>query len=106
LENIVAEKNTKAASAKSDKKGSELLKKRVSLPVGGKLAKNVRLPRWIRAIGGYFGGSWQELRQVNWPTRKATWSMTLAVILFTLVLAVIILLLDIGFEQLFKRIIM
>lgn len=101
----MAEKQAKATDAKADKK-NKVLKKRVDLPVSGKLARNVRLPRWIRAIGGYFGGSWQELRQVSWPTRKATWGMTLAVILFTLVLAVIILLLDIGFEQLFKRIIL
>jgi preprotein translocase SecE subunit len=99
----VAIQQSKATNAK---KGKTLLGKRVNLPSRGKLASNVRLPRPIRVIGGYFAGSWRELRQVNWPTRKATWSMTLAVLLFTFLLAAIILLLDIGFEQLFKRIIL
>ena len=82
------------------------MRRRVNLPAGGKLGSTVHLPRWVRAFGGYFTGSWRELRQVNWPTRKATWGMTLAVMLFTLALAVVILLLDLGFEQLFKRIIL
>jgi preprotein translocase SecE subunit len=106
LEKIVAEKQAKATKLTGDKKKGGLLKKSVNVSGSGKLSSNVRLPRWIRAIGGYFKGSWQELRQVSWPTRKATWGMTLAVMLFTLVLAVIILLLDLGFEQLFKRIIL
>ncbi len=103
LEKIVAEKSSKATT-KGDKK--DLLKRRVDVSGSGKLSRTVRAPRWIRAIGGYFAGSWRELRQVNWPTRKATWGMTLAVMLFTVVLAVLILLLDLGFEQLFKRIIL
>lgn len=101
----MATTQTKAAAKKDDKKRG-LLGRRVTLPVGGKLGRSARLPRPLRAIGGYFVGSWRELRQVSWPTRRATWGMTLAVILFTLVLATIILLLDIGFEQLFKRIIL
>lgn len=101
----MADNKTKATT-KGDKKKNDLLKREVNVSGSGKLSRTVRLPRWIRAIGGYFKGSWQELRQVNWPTRKATWGMTLAVMLFTLVLAVFILLLDLGFEQLFKRIIL
>ena len=94
------------ATTKEDKKKGDLLKREVNLSGSGKLSRKVRLPRWIRAIGGYFKGSWQELRQVSWPTRKATWGMTFAVMIFTLVLAIFILLLDLGFEQLFKRIIL
>ena len=101
----MAEKNTKPEAAKPAKEKS-VLKKRVNVSGSGKLGRQVRAPKWLRAIGGYFAGSWRELRQVSWPTRKATWGMTLAVLLFTLVLAVIILLLDVGFEQLFKRIIL
>lgn len=99
----MAEKTAKATTKQENKK---LLKRSVNVSGGGKLSRTVRLPRWIRAFGGYFAGSWRELRQVNWPTRRATWGMTLAVMLFTLVLAVFILLLDLGFEQLFKRIIL
>lgn len=57
------------------------------------------------ALGGYFKGSWQELRQVRWPTRQATWSLTLAVILFSVFFVVMISLLDIGFKALFELII-
>lgn len=101
----MAEKQSKATKTEGPQKKS-LLKRRVDLPAGTKLGRSVRAPRWIRAIGGYFAGSWRELRQVSWPTRKATWGMTLAVILFTLAFAVVILLLDLGFEQLFKRILL
>lgn len=58
-----------------------------------------------RAIGRYFKGAWIELKQVHWPTRKATWALTLAVILFTLFFVVFIVLLDTGFEKLFKALI-
>ncbi len=55
---------------------------------------------------GYVKGSWQELRQVRWPNRKATWSLTLAVILFTLFFVLIILLLDAAFQFLFKEVLL
>lgn len=58
----------------------------------------------VFAIGGYFKGSWQELRQVRWPTRKATWGLTGAVIGFTTFFIVIILLLDAGFKYVFELI--
>jgi preprotein translocase subunit SecE len=102
----VADTSPKKTSATPKPKKRGLLRRKVDISGKGKFARNVRLPKWLRAIGGYFKGSWQELRQVNWPTRRATWGMTLAVMVFTLVLAVFILLLDIGFEQLFKRIIL
>lgn len=55
----------------------------------------------IKAFGGYFKGAWQELRQVRWPNRKATWGMTLAVLLFTGFFIVLVILLDIAFKELF-----
>ena len=60
----------------------------------------------FRAIGGYFKGAWQELRQVRWPNRAATWGLTLAVILFSLFFAGIILGLDTAFSYLFKEILL
>lgn len=54
------------------------------------------------AIGRYFKGAWFELREVRWPTRKATWSLTLAVLVFTAIIATIILLLDAAFKALFE----
>jgi preprotein translocase SecE subunit len=58
----------------------------------------------LRAIGGYFAGAWYELRQVRWPNRKATWSLTAAVLGFTAFFVVLILLLDALFKYLFQLI--
>ena len=52
----------------------------------------------------YFKGAWYELKQVRWPTRAATWSMTGAVLAFTAFFAVFILLLDAAFKYLFETI--
>lgn len=56
----------------------------------------------FKAIGGYFKGAWFELRQVHWPTRRATWSLTFAVLVYTAFFAALILLLDAGFKALFE----
>ena len=55
---------------------------------------------------GYFKGAWQELQQVRWPDRRASWSLTLAVILFSLFFAGLILGLDYIFENLFRKVIL
>lgn len=64
-----------------------------------KVAKNV-----FKSIGGYFKGAWYELRQVRWPNRKATWSLTVAVLLYSAFFVVVILALDAGFQWLFDLI--
>lgn len=73
-------------------------------------AKPARKPsKWarpFRAFGGYFKGAWVELRQVRWPDRKATWSLTLAVILFSLFFALVIVGLDYVFSYLFKEVLL
>lgn len=75
--------------------------------------KKRELPRFARivlapffGIGRYVGGAWQELRQVRWPDRKATWSLTGAVIVFSLFFAAVILGLDYVFQYLFKEILL
>lgn len=73
-------------------------------PKQPKTPKN-RFVKTLFAIGGYFKGAWFELRQVRWPTRRATWGLTLAVILFSAFFVVIILLLDLLFKYLFELII-
>ena len=78
--------------------------------VSKKAAKPARKPAvWtkpFRAIGGYFKGAWVELRQVRWPDRKATWGLTLAVILFSLFFSLVILGLDWVFSYLFKEVLL
>ncbi len=56
-------------------------------------------------IGGYFKGAWAELKEVRWPTRAATWQLTLAVILFTVFFLVLVTSLDILFKFLFEQLI-
>jgi preprotein translocase SecE subunit len=58
----------------------------------------------LRSIGGYFKGAWFELRQVRWPNRKATWSLTAAVLIFTAFFVVLVVLLDVLFKYLFELI--
>ena len=55
--------------------------------------------------GAYFKGAWSELRQVRWPSRGATWGLTLAVIAFSLFFVVLVVLLDSLFKFLFELII-
>ena len=55
---------------------------------------------------GYFEGAWRELKQVRWPDRAATWSLTLAVIVFSVFFAAIILGLDYVFNELFRKVIL
>ena len=58
----------------------------------------------LKATAGYFKGAWRELKLVRWPTRSATWAMTIAVLLFTAIFIVLILLLDAGFNWAFEQI--
>lgn len=78
--------------------------KEVKAPTSEKKPRGFMRP--FRAIGGYFSGAWSELRQVRWPNRRATWSLTLAVILFSLFFAVVILSLDGLFSYIFKEILL
>ena len=82
---VVAKKNDKTAAKATDN------------------AKKQRKNPFVR-LGRYFKGAWQELKQVRWPTRGATWKMTLAVLIFSAIFVVLILLLDFGFNQLFELI--
>ncbi len=76
--------------------------------VEAKKEKRVKVEKERRSYGilgsflGYFKGAWFELRQVRWPTRGATWSLTGAVLLFTAFFVVLILLLDALFKYMFE----
>lgn len=91
---------------------AEAKKKSAKKPVA-KQKRAVKLPRFVvvlltpfRGIGRYVLGAWHELRQVRWPNRKATWSLTGAVIAFSLFFAAVILGLDYVFQYLFKEILL
>jgi len=95
----------KASSDAPSKKPKKVEKAAVVTP---KRAKAEGTPfillRPFIAAGRYFKGAWVELRQVRWPTRGATWSLTGAVLLFTGFFVVMVLLLDAGFKFLFEQI--
>jgi preprotein translocase subunit SecE len=87
----ISASDTKAVSAK---------KQTPEKTVKAKKTSSRRNP--LRATADYFGGAWYELRQVHWPTRRATWSLTGALLGFTAFFVVIILLLDALFKYLFQ----
>jgi preprotein translocase SecE subunit len=96
----VAKSATKAATpAKSTKT-------KVTVKKVGSDKKPRKATKPFRAIGGYFKGAWVELRQVRWPNRRATWSLTVAVIIFSLFFAGLILGLDALFSYIFKEILL
>ncbi len=77
-------------------------KKINKLPTMGTRAKKAAGP--FGAIGRYFKGAWTELRQVHWPTRRATWGLTGAVLAFSAFFVLFITLLDAGFKLMFEYI--
>lgn len=100
------------ASASGEKVTRITAKSSSSKKVSNKSPKKVKVEKehtnpivkLLFAIGGYFKGAWIELRLVRWPTRRATWGLTIAVILFSAFFVVIILLLDIFFKYIFELI--
>lgn len=71
-----------------------------------KSKKNKKAKKEKKQKDSYLKGAWYELRQVRWPNRSNTWQMTIAVIIFSLILAGVVLLLDLLFQYLFNRIIL
>lgn len=102
----VTTKSTSSAKEKSVSKVKKLLggtRKSKNAAGSKKSTSSRRNP--LRAVRSYFVGAWQELKQVRWPDRRSTWAMTGALIAFTVVFVIIILLIDYGFSWLFKLII-
>jgi len=54
----------------------------------------------------YFRNSFRELRLVTWPSRKETWSLTFAVLIFAVAFGVFITLVDLIFDKVIKRIVL
>ena len=59
------------------------------------------LIRPIVYLGRYIRDSWREIRQVRWPSRKATWKLVLAIFVYTGIFIAIIMLLDALFTWVF-----
>lgn len=54
----------------------------------------------------YFINSWRELRLVTWPNRRETWRLTTAVFIFAVVFGALVWVVDLGLDQLFKRLVL
>lgn len=96
----------KSRAKQSDKKQDKKSSKKADKKAGAK--RESRLPKPLRVIltpftafGRYVRNSWGELRQVRWPSRKATWKLTLAVLIYCALFIVIIMVLDLLFTELF-----
>lgn len=62
------------------------------------------LARPFVALGRYLRDSWRELRMVRWSSRKATWKMALAVLIYCAIFIVFIVILDTFFTFIFNLI--
>ena len=97
-------------TATDDKPVKKTVSKRPSVKPARAAAKPVEADKPKRRnpfapMGRYIKGSWYELREVRWPDRRSTWSMTGALIVFTLFFVIIIVMLDAAFSELFNYII-
>lgn len=81
-------------------KVSKLVPKKPSLRPKKQAEKTSLLSKFT----DYLKGAWEELKQVRWPTRKMTWELTIAVLGFSGLFVVFILLLDALFKYLFNLI--
>ena len=97
--------NVTRVKAKDDKK---IIKKQPAIAEKKKAVINGEAsdakPGFFKRFFGYFTGSWYELKQVRWPDRRATWGMTAALLIFTALFVLLILVTDILWENLFKLI--
>ncbi|MBR6964922.1 preprotein translocase subunit SecE [Candidatus Saccharibacteria bacterium] len=85
-----------------DKKAKKQAEKKAVKEKSGK--KPFILIRPFCFIGRYFRDSWREIRQVRWPNRKATWKMVFAVLVYTAIFVVLLVLLDMLFKFIFNQI--
>lgn len=94
--------------AKLEKKAEKIAAKKAKKASGEK-SKNplirflLFITTPIRAFFRYLAESWQELKQVRWPNRKMTWKLVFAVILYTVIFAALIMVLDALFTLLFNN---
>ena len=92
----------KDSKPKKTVKKSTKEKKAVKEKESAKIIAKLTAP--ITATGRYFKNSWYEVRQVRWPNRKTTWSMTVSVLIYTAIFLIIIVLLDMLFSSIFNRV--
>lgn len=51
----------------------------------------------------YIRNAWKEVRQVQWPTARETYRLTVAVFIFSILFGAIVAVTDFGLDKLFKK---
>ena len=88
----LAKREAKVKKVKTD--ADVPTKRRTNRANKGKGTKLFILFRPFVALGCYVRDSWRELRKVEWPSRRAAWKMTAAVIVFCVGVCLFVLLFD------------
>ena len=98
-ENKKSKKADRAAAKKLDK-----AEKKASNKDEKDIKEVFILFRPFVALGRYIRDSFRELRQVRWPNRKETWKLVISVIVYVILIAGFIMLLDVLFNFIFSQI--
>ncbi len=111
------EEPEKTSSASKLKLGAGKIVNPVAKPVGKGLGKAFNrkpftwLKKPLRLIGRillpvYLRNSWRELRKVHWPSRRESFRLTFAVLLFALVFGAVIAAVDFGLDKIFRNVLL
>jgi len=83
---------------------ANLLNKEIRLPVpvpDNRFGKFITKRRYI--IPRFFKDAWSEIKQVVWPNKKETIKLSVAVSVFAIVFGIMIWLVDMGLDYVFKK---
>lgn len=111
-----AEKSIQKAEAAADGKKPGVIRltfRYIGAPFRplGRLLKKIGHFKPFRILGfillpPYVRNSWKELRLVTWPTRRESWQLTLAVVLFAVIFGGIVTLVDYGLDKIFRQLLL
>jgi preprotein translocase SecE subunit len=114
---------TAKQTAKTEAKASKVPKRRLrraAKTVVRPLRRPARVASWpfrlrpVRFVGRvlgrilwpkYFRNAWTEIRQVTWPSRKDTWKLTFAVLIFAVMFGLLAAGTDVVLDKIIRRIV-
>ena len=117
----VREKAQKESAKKASPKKTAAIKTKVARPIkkvaqfGKREYQPIKAPdkkgfrvlnKRVRFVPKFISSSWAEVKQVTWPTKREAASKTVAVIIFALIFAAFVQLLDYVFSRIVKEIIL
>ena len=83
------------------------VKSRKSNKLFGVLLRPLRIFRVLRfLVPPYVKNSFNELRQVTWPSRRETIKLTFAVFMFAIIFGALITITDFGLDKIFKKVLL